>query len=270
MLPPDSRDPNSAAPLWPGETLISQRPFESPSPTLPRTPPAQHDAPQQGVPQMPRYAPPSDPMGGMPLQPIQPVQPLGQGYAGAGSQQQRQQQPRAANAGGTVGAVDFAAVPTGAWLAGAGGLAMLLGSFLPWISVATTGANNRVVTHSQSGWDLSAFGRVTALIGLLTVVLFVVRLLKVNLPFRLPWSDRNIYMTLGIEALLLGVLYLIDNAHNAVSVKGLTVGAGFGLYLTVIGAVALVVGAYLLGRPLPGRPLPGRPQAAARIPQGQP
>ena len=126
---------------------------------------------------------------------------------------------------------------------------MLIGSFLPWITVSVTGANNRLTSQSQSGWDLSAFGRVTALIGLLALALFVVRLLNVQLPVRLPWSDRNIYMALGVEALLLGILYLIDNAHSAESVHGLSVGPAFGLFLTVLGAIAVTAGAYFLGRP---------------------
>ena len=279
MQPPDPRDPNSAASAdWPGETWTGQRPNENP--TLPRmTPvPSPHDAPASGpsapqsaapaIPPLPSYGPPSSgpmgatliaqqpqPMAPQPvapqMQPIQPAQPMPlQGYPVAGPPQQ-QLPPRPASA------VNLAAVPSGVWLAGGGALAMLIGSFLPWITVSVTGANNVVKSQSQSGWDLSAFGRVTALIGLLALALFVVRLLNLRLPVRLPWSDRNIYMALGVEALLLGILYLIDNAHTAVNIKGFSVGPAFGLFLTVLGAVALTGGAYLLGRPTPAaRPMP--------------
>jgi hypothetical protein len=253
MQPTDPRDPNAAAPAgWPGEQWTGQHANENP--TLPRMAPipppqgapAGPSAPQtnDGIPPLPRFAPPpSGPMHAAPLSPaMQVAQQSPQGYPTLA-------RPRAR--GANASPVDFAAVPTGAWLAGGGGLAMLLGSFLPWLTLSVTGANNRVTSHSQSGWDLSAFGRVTALIGLLALALFVVRLLNVRVPVRLPWTDRNIYLALGIEALLLGILYLIDDAHAAQSVRGLSVGPAFGLFLTVLGAIALTVGAYLLGRPDP-------------------
>ncbi len=260
MEPTDPRDPNAAAPAeWPGEPWTGQGANENP--TLPRmapippprgTPAAEPSATQanDGIPPLPRYAPPpSGQANGAPVSPaMQAAQQASQGYPTL-------TRPRAGGLG--ANAIDFAAVPTGAWLAGGGGLAILLGSFLPWITDTVTGANNHVTSHSQSGWDLSAFGRVTALIGLLALALFVVRLLDVRLPVRLPWSDRNIYLALGIEALLLGILYLIDNAHSAQSVHGLSVGPSFGLFLTILGAIALTVGAYMLDRPnLVARPTP--------------
>ncbi len=251
MQPPDPRDPNSAAPAqWPGEQWTGQRANENP--TLPRMAPispsqdastGEAQQPSNAIPPLPRYAPPSSGAEGAApsAQPIQAAQPMPpQGYPVAGS-------PRRAGAS----PIDFAAIPVGAWLAGGGALAMLIGSFLPWITVSSTGANHQIQSQSQSGWDLSAFGRVTALIGLLALALFVVRLLNARLPVRLPWSDPTIYMALGVEALLLGVLYFIDNAHNAVNVKSLSVGPGFGLFLTILGAIALTGGAYLLGRPQP-------------------
>jgi hypothetical protein len=218
----------------------------------PRSAPAEPSVTQgnDGIPPLPRYAPPpSGQTDGAPVTPaMHAAQQTSQGYPTL---------TRSRAGGVGAKAIDFAAVPTGAWLAGGGGLAMLLGSFLPWITVTVTGANNHVTSLSQSGWDLSAFGRVTALMGLLALTLFVVRLLDVSVPVRLPWSDRTIYLALGIEALLLGILYLLDNAHSAQSVRGLSVGPSFGLYLTILGAIALTVGAYLLDRPnLAARPTP--------------
>jgi hypothetical protein len=147
--------------------------------------------------------------------------------------------------------VDFGALSPADWLVGVGALAILLGAFLPWFS-STTGTGARAVTKAQSGWDLTSVGRVVALVGLVALALFIARLLKVRLPFALPWSDRSIYLALGIEVLILGILWFADYSNPLpVNVKGLSAGPAFGLFLTLLGALALAGGAYLM-RHMPG------------------
>jgi hypothetical protein len=249
MQSSDPRDPNpGAVPQWQGERWADEHASENP--TLPRLAPIQpHNGasapsavPSAGaIPPLPRYAPPpaGETLVGQPAPAAQPIPGRAAGTTTRGP---------------NIAPIDFAAVSSGDWCVGGGSFMMLVGSFLPWISVTFTDANNHLQTQSQSGWDLSAFGRVTALLGLVAFALFVVRLLNLHLLIALPWSDRNIYMALGVEGVILGFLYLIDNAHNAIGVKSLSVFPAFGLVLTLLGAIAVTVGAYLLGRlPLAGR-----------------
>jgi hypothetical protein len=133
------------------------------------------------------------------------------------------------------------------WLVLGGGLVMLIGSLLPWYTVSIT-VKNQTQQTVYSGMD-SSLGKAIFLIALLTLALFAVRTFKVQLPFALPASDQVIFFGLGLQALLLAVLYLFDNHHIVLYGVGQEVSASFGLFLALLAAIATATGGYLHAQP---------------------
>jgi hypothetical protein len=132
------------------------------------------------------------------------------------------------------------------WTVLSGGALAVLGTLLPWYSV-----NFVLATHHQSisisGWDVPT-GKVTLLLGAAGVILLLLQRLKMPLPARLADREVLIYLVLGAQAFILAFLYLLDGPTVITSGSFYSSGAGFGLYLTLIGAAAMTLGGYLRRR----------------------
>lgn len=127
------------------------------------------------------------------------------------------------------------------WTLLGGGALTVLGSFLPW-TILTFALNHQTI--AITGWDTS-FGKVTALLGVAALILLALRLFGIKLPEALADRERLILLGLGAEALLLAVLYLLDGVQVLAAGAFASTGPGIGLYLSLIGSLALAIGAYL-------------------------
>ena len=145
--------------------------------------------------------------------------------------------------------VDLNQVTPGQWAVLGGGVVMFIGSFLPWYTYTYT-SGRQTQSLSYIGWD-SSLGKATAIIALLTVIFFLVSFFHVKLSFTLPATERAIYVGLGAEALLLVVLYLFNPTGIPVFGLATTAGPSIGLFLTLLAAIATIVGGTLH----PNRPL---------------
>jgi hypothetical protein len=116
----------------------------------------------------------------------------------------------------------------------AGGAACLLGSFLPWISVEGFG-----VKVTRSAWSDGLFPTYTW-VGIFGTVMAAHVALTTFASTRFPdrilgFEWRQIHLILGCFAALLAVSFLIAGEEF-----------GFGYFLSLLGAAALVVGAWML------------------------
>lgn len=95
-----------------------------------------------------------------------------------------------------------------------------------------------------AGWA-TASGKAVAVLGALVLLLALVRLLRIALPAAVAERERMVYMVLGGEALLLELLALLDGVHVFAAGGYVAAGAGIGLYLALVGAVAAIAGGWL-------------------------
>lgn len=117
----------------------------------------------------------------------------------------------------------------------ASGAVVLLFSFFPWF-----GSN--FLNASVNAWDSGLFPLATlvALAGtLMAVQILLDRVLGVSLPARLAeFTWEQIHIFLGVLAFLIAFCYLLLD-------KGGT-GIKYGFYISLLGSVGLVVGAFLI------------------------
>src|SRR5579862_3050303 len=131
-------------------------------------------------------------------------------------------------------------------LLASGGLLVILGTFLPWYSVTFTLFLQQQVTNI-TGWDVPT-GKATLILGIAALVFVALQALRVRLPEALVEREVVLYMAAGIEAFVLGLLYLLDGPR-IISTGGFYSSApGIGLYIALIGAATIAAGGYLRQR----------------------
>jgi hypothetical protein len=121
------------------------------------------------------------------------------------------------------------------WCIMGGGLFGFIGTLLPWYSVTIA-----KTTLAPKGIDF-AYGKAIAIFALVSLLLFVGRYFRLNIP-SIPFSDRALFLFLGGEALFLCVLFLLDLSNYQ---SGLSIGPAIGFYLVALSSIALVCGGYL-------------------------
>jgi len=134
---------------------------------------------------------------------------------------------------------DFKQVTQPQWFVAGGGLVLFITTLLPWYSVQYL-VKTTAVLGIQGG-----IGKVVCLISLLALLLCGLRIFHVTLPFRLAVADRIIYMGLAGEAVLLCLIYLLDNPGMVPTNFGYTAGPSAGVFLALLASAAIAVGGYL-------------------------
>ena len=129
------------------------------------------------------------------------------------------------------------------WLLLAGGVLTIAGAALPWWSVTLPG-DHKGATLALAGWD-TASGKAVTVLGALVLLLALVRLLRIALPAAVAERERVVYVALGGEELLLALLALLDGVHVFAAGGYVAASAGIGLYLGLVGAVAVLAGGWL-------------------------
>lgn len=131
------------------------------------------------------------------------------------------------------------------WLLLAGGALIVVGSALPWWSlILPSGIGIGRVELALAGWT-TAGGKVVAVLGAITLLLALLRVLRVPLLGALAPHERIVYLALGGEALLLALLALLDGVHVFSAGGYIGASSGIGLYLALAGGIAVIAGGWL-------------------------
>jgi hypothetical protein len=139
---------------------------------------------------------------------------------------------------------DFAAVPRSVWISAGGALVLLISVFFSWYTLSVH-AGPLSISKSGSGWDTTDVAKLVALLALVALAVWAVELFAENV--NLPWPAAMIAGACGVLAILL-VLYRIVSKPGDLGgplPTGVSVGTAWGIYLSLIAAIAVVVGAYM-------------------------
>jgi hypothetical protein len=150
--------------------------------------------------------------------------------------------PRSSSSSST--SFDFAAVPRSAWISAGGAFILLISVFFSWYTVSVH-AGPLSISKSGSGWDTTDVAKLVALLALVALAVWAVDLFADNV--NLPWPPSIIAGACGVLATLL-VLYRIVSKPGDLGgplPTGVSVGTAWGIYLSLIAAIVVVVGAYL-------------------------
>ncbi|WP_234028091.1 hypothetical protein [Pseudonocardia dioxanivorans] len=128
-----------------------------------------------------------------------------------------------------------------------GGLLTAIGSFLAWVTVQAP------IFGSISVAGTEGDGKITLVLGILVLIIGVLRLIRPSIPAlvqRLP-------IVLGIIAAALGIYVIIRLGSQIGQIEelpGASVSVGFGLIMTIVGAVVSVVGGIVVSSQRPTVP----------------
>jgi hypothetical protein len=139
---------------------------------------------------------------------------------------------------------DFAAVPRSVWISAGGAFILLISVFFSWYTVSVH-AGPLSISKSGSGWDTTDVAKLVALLALVALAVWAVELFANTT--NLPWPAAMVAGACGALAILL-VLYRIVSKPGELGgplPTGVSVRSAWGIYLSLIAAIAVVVGAYL-------------------------
>jgi hypothetical protein len=139
---------------------------------------------------------------------------------------------------------DFAAVPRSVWISAGGAFVLLISVFFSWYTLSVH-AGPLSISKSGSGWDTTDVAKLVALLALVALAVWAVELFAESV--NLPWPAAMIAGACGVLAILL-VLYRIVSKPGDLGgplPTGVSVGTAWGIYLSLIAAIAVVVGAYM-------------------------
>ena len=139
---------------------------------------------------------------------------------------------------------DFAAVPRSVWISAGGAFILLISVFFSWYT-ASVHVGSLSISKSGSGWDTTDVAKLVALLALVALAVWAVELFANTT--NLPWPAAMVAGACGALAILL-VLYRIFSKPGELGgplPTGVSVGSAWGIYLSLIAAIAVVVGAYL-------------------------
>jgi hypothetical protein len=141
-------------------------------------------------------------------------------------------------------AVGGRSLPVGGVVAAVGGAVAAVGTFLAWETVNADMAALAGTASTVSGFSFSGAGKIVAVLAIVSLVLAIVWLMGVKLPVSAP----VLVVIVGAVCLVFAVLGYTGvaddvNSGNAV-VAGLA-SAGIGIFVSIAGAVVIVVGGVL-------------------------
>lgn len=151
----------------------------------------------------------------------------------------------------TAAGFDFAAVPRSVWISAGGALVLLISVFFSWYTAtasATLGGNTISRSASGSGWDSGSGAKFVALLALLVLVVWAIDLFADNIT--LPFPASMAALGLGALAFLVCLFKVFSKpgGGDLSSFNGVihfSVSTAWGLYVAILAAIAVVVGAYM-------------------------
>ncbi|MGZ4480583.1 MAG: hypothetical protein ACXVY5_00125 [Gaiellales bacterium] len=146
--------------------------------------------------------------------------------------------------------VDFSQVPRSAWISGGGALVLLVSVFLSWYTVKINIPNvpNVNASTSVSGWDATDVARLVGLLALIALAAWVIELFVPTA--QLPFPAWMIAGACGGLSVLLVLFRIISKPTSGVDITvlnalGVSVSLAFGIFLALLAAIAVTVGAYM-------------------------
>ena len=148
---------------------------------------------------------------------------------------------------------DFAAVPRSVWISAGGALILLISVFFSWYTATASvslpgGAGSLSRSASGSGWDSGDGAKLVALLALVILAVWAVDLFADNIT--LPFPAALVALVLGAVALLVCVIKFFSKpgGPDLTSFGGtlhFSVSVAWGLYVAILAAIAVIVGAYM-------------------------
>jgi hypothetical protein len=147
---------------------------------------------------------------------------------------------------------DFAAVPRSVWISAGGALILLISVFFSWYtataSVSLPGGGSLSRSASGSGWSSGGGAKLVFLLALVILAVWAVDLFADNVT--LPFPAAMVALVLGAVALLVCVIKFFSKpgGPDLTSFGGtlhFSVSVAWGLYVAILAAIAVVVGAYM-------------------------
>ncbi len=147
---------------------------------------------------------------------------------------------------------DFAAVPRSVWISAAGALVLLISVFFSWYtataSVSLPGGGSISRSVSGSGWDSGDGAKLVFLLALVILVVWAVDLFADTVT--LPFPAAIVALVLGAAALLVCVIKFFSKpgGSDLTTLGGtlhISVSVAWGLYVAILAAIAVIVGAYM-------------------------
>jgi len=135
-------------------------------------------------------------------------------------------------------------VPRSVWISAGGAFILLISVFFSWYT-ASVHEGPLSVSRSGSGWDTTDVAKLVALLALIALAVWAVELFAENV--NLPWPAAMIAGACGALAAVL-VLYRIVSQpgdFSGAAALGVSISTAWGIYLSLISAIVVVVGAYL-------------------------
>jgi hypothetical protein len=151
--------------------------------------------------------------------------------------------------------VDFSVVPRSVWISAGGALVLLIAVFLNWYKVTASIKGpllNGSASDHISGWSSGVGGKLVALLALLALAAWVVEVFVPTVTLPAPgWMIAGGAGALSILFVLLKIVSKPDRAGHFTSAQlksaglDVSVSTSFGLWLSLLASIAVVVGAYL-------------------------
>jgi len=148
---------------------------------------------------------------------------------------------------------DVAAVPRSVWISAGGALVLLISVFFSWYTATASvslpgGAGSLSRSASGSGWDSGDGAKLVALLALVILAVWAVDLFADNVT--LPFPASLVALVLGAVALLVCVVKFFSKpgGPDLTSFGGtlhFSVSVAWGLYVAIVAAIAVIVGAYM-------------------------
>ena len=146
--------------------------------------------------------------------------------------------------------VDLSNVSTAVWISAGGALVLLISVFLDWYSASVTikiATVSQSVSASESGWHSGSAAKVVALLALIALAAWVIDLFVPTV--ELPFAVWLIAGGAGAISILFVLFKLVSKPGGNVSidVPGIhaSVGTAYGIWIALLAAIAVVVGAWL-------------------------
>ena len=147
---------------------------------------------------------------------------------------------------------DFAAIPRSVWISAGGALILLISVFFSWYtataSVTLPGGGSLSRSASGSGWSSGDGAKLVFLLALVILAVWAVDLFADNVS--LPFPAAMVALVLGAAALLVCVIKFFSKpgGPDLTSFGGtlhFSVSVAWGLYVAILAAIAVIVGAYM-------------------------
>jgi hypothetical protein len=152
--------------------------------------------------------------------------------------------PSPAGAPSGASSFDLSSVPTAVWISAGGALVLLISVFLNWYTASGSVRVGNVTvggSASESGWNSGSLAKLVALLALVALAVWVIERFVPTVT--LPTPAAMIAGGAGAVSILFVLIKILDKPSSGTS--GISVGTSFGIWLALVSAIAVVVGAYM-------------------------